>query len=290
MDTPRHDLRQLFRTIGRVSGVRALEATPPDRSDLAADVEVLGEPAAKVTCDPLVASAFVDGIQASMVLVHRAHRPVYLSYVAAGAVDGRGDAIDAEETLRLVASHLDREWVEALGTTVPFHPLAAELPPDVERSGHHQLGADRAAHEAVVIDRALTRGGFVVVDGGLTGRRESHDIGGVVKSHAAKYLPDETVLYGLPELWRSPRFRIPSKSGGPDRWSCYVRLLPAEHRHWTFGLIRLETFALDLLEPLAALAFTQRQGAASGDARFDRHLFAVRRCEEILRARRPAVY
>ena len=291
MTTEPHDLRQLFRAIGSVSGARALEAAPADRTDLGAVVDVLDEDPAEVVCDPLEVSAYVDGIQASMVMTHRMHRPVYLSFVSAGAVASDGLPLDAEEELTVVCSHLDREWVDELGSTVPVHELAAELPPDVERAGHLQLGGDRSRLESVVIERAVARGGYVVSDGALTGRKDTRTLVGVVKTHGSRYLPDESVLYGLAERWRSPRFRIPAGHGaGTDRWSCYVRLRPANFAPWTFGLIRLETFSLDLLEPLAAATFTQRQSAGSGDARFDRHLFAVRRCEDFLRARRPQVY
>ena len=289
--TTRHDLKQLFRAIGRVTGGRALEAAPVDRKDQAAGTDVIDDDPARVAVPPVVADAYVDGIQAAMVLTHVAHRPVYLSFVSAGAVDGACRPLDVEETLKLVCSHLDRDYVESLRSTVPVHPLASELPPDVERSAHQQLGGDRADHETTVVQRALNRGGFVVVDGGLSARSESAAIGGVVKTDATKYLPDERVLYSLPAGWRSPRFKIPAGRGADvERWSCYVRLHPAEQHHWTFGLIRLETFSLDMLEPLAALTLTKRQFASSGDSRFDRHLQPVRRCEDFLRSRRPKVF
>jgi hypothetical protein len=131
-----------------------------------------------------------------------------------------------------------------------------------------------------------------VVDGSLVARPIRDRVVGVVKTTNRRYLPDESVLWGLPAGWRSPRFKIPegSQNVGAPRYSCYLRLHDASRQAWNFGLIRLETFDLDLLEPLCALALEERQPAGSLDRRYDRHLAGVRAVEDLLRARRPSIF
>jgi hypothetical protein len=291
-----HDLRQLFRAVGKFNGQRALTSSPPDRNEIDVPVEVLDE-AAKITALPMDVAAWVDGIQASMVLTHRAHRPVYLSYVGAGAVDGERRPIADLWDLQIVCSHMDREWVDTLGTTIPVDEHAYDAPPDVEKAALQSLGGNRAVLEARLVDQLLegdrsAADGMIVVDGALGLRTTNARMTGVVKSHGTKYLPDERVLYGLPAGWRSPRFKIPAGAAGgrSARYSTYVRLFNADHHAWAFGLIRLEAYTLDDLDALAARAMLERQTAASGDSRYDRHLRSIRACEEFLRSRRPSVY
>ena len=114
----------------------------------------------------------------------------------------------------------------------------------------------------------------------------------MVKSTRTKYYKDETVLYGMPQGWRSPMFRIPSGSDGcpVDRYSCYVRLHDARFHAWTHGLIRLKTFDPAQLDALAARALVERQSAQSGDCRWDRHRLSVATTEKVLRSRRPDVF
>jgi hypothetical protein len=295
-----HDLRQLFRAVGRFSGTAALTSSPPDRTDIDGEIELLDEPSAPVEAEPAAAAAYIDGIQASLVVTHREHRPVFLSYVGAGAVDAQRRGLTVEEKLELVCSHLDREWVDGLGSSVPVDEHACELPPDVERAALQALGGQRAHLEQVVCDRVLAAtdpasggaGGLVVVDGALGLRSYDARLAGVIKTHGAKYLPDERVLYGLPQGWRSPRFRLPAgvAGGRTERFSCYLRLFDASHHAWAYGLIRIETHRLEELEPFAARCLRERQPSGSRDARGDRHLAPIRACEDLLRSRRPQVY
>jgi len=290
-----HDLRQLFRAVGRFSRQQALTSSPPDRQDIDGHVDLLDDECAPVDAAAATVAAWIDGIQASMVITHRAHRPVYLSYMAAGAVDGRREPVTTSDRLEIVCSHLDREWVDSLGSTVPVDEHACEAPPDVERAALDTLGGGRAALEHQVTDRMCERapaGQLVVVDGAVGTRSDHAQIAGVVKTHSRRYLPDETVLYGLPTGWRSPRFKVPAgvAGGRTDRYSCYLRLHPADDQAWAYALIRLETHRLDLLEPLAARCLVERQPLGAADARVDRHLAPIRICEDFLRARRPQVY
>jgi hypothetical protein len=288
-----HDLRNLFQAVGRFTGQRGPMATPAVRPETDRAVELLDGKSAEILEDPLVVSAFVDGVQASLVLTYREHRPVYLNFTGAAAVSEDLTAVAIRERLHLVASQEDQEWTSSLRSTVPAMFLPSNSPDEVERLAVASLAGDRESLERSLIDELVVESHLpLVLDGSLVGRPIDNRLTGVVKTTNRRYLPDETVLYGLKAGWRSPRFRIPAGSHGvkADRYSCYLRLFDASRNAWNYGLVRLETFDSGMLDPLAALCLTQRQNPRSGDARGDRHLRTVRACETLLRARRPAVY
>ena len=288
-----HDLRSLFQAVGRFTGQRGPMTTPAVRPETDRPVELLDGKPTKILEDPLAVSAFVDGVQASLVLTYREHRPIYLNFSGAAAVSEDLTAIAIQERLQLVASIDDQEWANSLSSTVPTMFLPSSSPDEVERLAVASLAGDRESLERSLIDELVVKSHLpLVLDGSLVGRAVDNRLTGVVKTTNRRYLPDETVLYGLKAGWRSPRFRIPAGSHGveADRFSCYLRLFDASLNAWNFGLIRLETFDIAMLDPLAALCLTQRQNPRSGDARGDRHLRTVRACETLLRARRPAVY
>lgn len=288
-----YDLRRFFRSVGRFSGERALTSTPPEREEPDAPAELLDASIRRITADPLPVAAFVDGVQAALLVTHRAHRPVFLNYVAAGAVGPGARCIGLRERLTVVCSTLDREWVDSLDSSIPVEELPVELPPEVERAAIQVLGGDRELLERSLVEALCEQEtGVLALDGSLVGRPFDEDLVGIVKSTRKKYLSDESCLFGLPAGFRSPRFKIPAGTAGSghDRYSCYVRMFDASSKAWNFGLIRLETFHPDLLDGLAARCLAERQSPAGGDARWDRHLASVRAVEEFLRARRPAVF
>lgn len=288
-----YDLKKFFRAIGQFSGVRASASTLSEREEPDTPAELLDGAPSEVVSAAMPVSGFVDGVQASLVVCHREHRPVYLSYTAAGCVDPQGRPLGLRERLVVVCSVLDREWVDALDSDIPVEELALSAPPDVERAALTALAGDRESLERALVDDLLAQGtGLLVLDGSLTARPHDSRLVGVVKSMRRKYLADESCLYGLKPGWRSPRFKIASESAGSsaDRYSCYLRLFDASDAAWNFGLVRLESYDAAQLDPLCALALQQRQGGGSSDARYDRHLRSVRECEEFLRARRPQVF
>lgn len=290
---PSHDLREFFRAVGHFSGQRALTSTPPDREEPLNPAELLEDDNVEVDGAPLPIAAFVDGIQASLNVTYRSHRPVYLNYVAAGAVGEGARFLGMREKLTVLCSSMDTEWVQSLGQSIPIEELAAVSPLDVERGALATLAGDRESHERhLVEDLVAQKVGTLCLDGSLLGRPPLSSLVGVVKSTNKKYLSDESMLFRLPQGWRSPIFKIAENTAGisPDRYSCYLRLTSAENRAWNFGLIRLEAYTPDLLMPLAARALRERQGVASGDPRFDRHLASIKACEDALRARRPPVF
>lgn len=289
-DVDQIDLRALFKSLGGAVGPRALDSVPTEREPAEADVELLDEGPVKVTAAPLEVEAFVDGIQASLCLVHRDHRPVYLSYIGAAAVGHGAKAVGLRERLFLQASELDAAFVEDLGSHIEIDVIASADPPTLERDAHRAVGSGRDLLErTLVVDLLAQDCKTLVLDGSLLGRDHDERLVGVVKSTNKIWLNDESVLYGLPEGWRSPRFSI-EQNGGRRRYSCYVQMVDKERGAWNLGLVRLESYNPDLLDPLAARALSERQGARSGDRRWDRHMASVRVVEEFLRGRRPSVF
>lgn len=288
-----HDLRQLFKAVGTVGstsgGLGALE-----RTDATEHVEVLDEPVLKIDCDPLDVLGFTDGIQNAIHLMHRDARPVVLYYVAAGCISAANGSkitpVALRERLRILAAEPDHEWIDTLGTTIPIETLTGDTPPDMELEVTKVISDNRARLETQLLDELLAGDDPrpVVVDGSLLAKRNDDRLVAVTKSARTRYLPDERLLFTLRAGWRSPRFTV--SRGGAKRWSCYLQLADKHNGPWNLGLVRLEAFDRDLLEPLASLCLTERQGPRSGDARWDRHLASVRAVEDFLRAKRPVAF
>jgi hypothetical protein len=286
-----HDLRRLFRSIGSFSGEHGATSVQA-RSQCDMPVEMLEDAPVRVTGSPLDVAGFVDGIQSSLVLTHREHRPVHLNYTAAAAVDVMLRPLGVQERLEMVVGERDLEWARGLDCTVPLTVVADADPAETQRLAVQGLGGSREQLERALVAQLLAQSGFLVLDGSLVARPVDARLVGVVKTTNRRYLPDESLLYGMQAGWRSPAFRIPAGSQAypSDRFSCYVRLFDATSRAWDFGLVRVEALDSDVLQGLSALCLQQRQGARNNDPRGDRHLRPVRACEELLRARRPAVF
>lgn len=287
-----YDLRSFFQALGGVSGRRPGLADE-DRTDSVAEVEVFDEGRVPVRATPLAVRGYVDGVQASACVAYFEHRPVQLMYVGAACIGPSLAPVAVRERLSIVAAECDADRLDAIRQGIPLELLGAEDPMVLERVVRTHVDSTRERLELEVIEAARALPGPrlpVVVDGDLRARGAIAGLVGVAKTLRTRYLADETVLLGLPPGWRSPRFRISAGGGSADRFSCYLRILDAGEQAWSFGLIRLEAYDPELLDPLAALCLSQRQGARSGDRRFDVHLAPVRACEELLRARRPAAF
>lgn len=295
---PLYDLRTFFRTVGAPVGGGVLGAAPQERNDMSAHIDVIDADRAKLTGEPLPVDGFVDGVQSSLIVTYREHRPIYLTYQAAGAVGPNASLVGLKERLTLIASVADADWVAEVNTAespLPVQEIAALSPLDVEREAYLTVGDWRDRLERSLVEELVDAGtGPLIVDGSLRDRPYSLALHSVVKDVAStKYLPDERALFGLPVGWRSPVFRIPAGNAGGavvDRYSCYVRLHDATARGWNFGMIRLETFDPDRLMALGVRAMAERQSPRSGDGRWDRHLASVAITEKVLRSRRPNVF
>jgi len=290
---PSYDLRSLFKSIGRFGAVRALDVSPTERPKADVVVEMLDELPSQITAEPLQVAGFVDGIQATLCVTHREQRPIYLFYVGAAALGEGSKPVGLRERLALICSDSDAEWVSLISAGVPIEQLVDATPPELERDAHRLVGSARDHLERALVADLLAQGvGTLVVDGSLVGRPVDRRLVGVVKTSQRQWLDDESVLWRLPEGWRSPRFKIPAGQGGMgvDRYSCYVQMTDKSSGAWNMGLIRLESFDPDVLDSLAARCLLERQGSRSGDMRWDRHMASVRAVEEFLRSRRPSVF
>jgi hypothetical protein len=297
---PPYDLRKFFRSVGTSTFGAALGAEPAERTQSAAQVDLWDTERTRLTGPPLTVAAFIDGIQSSVLVTHREHRPVYLAYQAAGAVGAGAALIGLSERLTLMCSVVDEGWVGEINLTdtpIPVDTLEVTSPPDIERSAYTHLGDWRNRLEVRLVEDLTEAGvGPLIVDGSLMGRPHNLALHAVVKDVLhTRYLPDDSVLYGLPEGWRSPIFTLaPGGSGKYARphtiYSCYVRLHDARQFSWAHGLIRLEAFDPLALNALGVRAMVERQSPRSGDGRWDRHLVSVAMTEKVLRARRPAVF
>lgn len=290
--TSGYDLRALFQSVGNFSGHRSLTAEPVERIPPNNPATLLDASPAEVSAEPIEVGAYLDGIQAALDVSYRGHRPVHLLYVAAGAVNHLYEPVGLREELVLTCSAIDRDWAEGLDGGVPIEVIEEEVPTELERLSLALLAGKREGLERRLTTELAEQGQTpIIVDGSLAGRPSDVELLGVVKTTRHRYLEDESCLFGLPAGWRSPRFLLPSRDGGEsERCSAYVRMVPAANLPWDFGLIRVETFDPDTIDPLAARCLSERQVAASGDQRWDRHLTGVRRTEEFLRARRPWVF
>lgn len=289
-----HDLRDFFRAVGSFHGDRALLTNPENRPDAEIAVELLDEPTPVPLEGPaLVPAGFVDGIQAALQIAFHAHRPVYLNYVAAGALAPDGTIVRVKEAMFASGSFVDKDWFDGLGTRIPWRTVPAHRPDEIPADALEVLSTTRDEAERLLVEQLSAQGRVpLVVDGSLATRPPAPGLVGIVKTNRRRYLPDESLLWGMPEGYRSPRFKLPAGSQAchVDRYSCYVRLHDASRRNWDFGLIRLEAFDPELLEPLGVMALSERQSSRSRDARFDRHIAGVRAVEDVLRAHRPAVF
>jgi hypothetical protein len=280
--------------MGGLAATGALKAAPAERPEVENPVELLDTNASQVIADPLPVSGFVDGVQSAAAVTWREHRPVYLTYVAAAAVGAKGVPLGIEERLEVLCAEPDTGWVLEAAHTIPVRVLEGATPAEVEGAAFNRLGARREELERLLITELTSSAscGSLILDGQLVARPHDPRLFGVVKTTRKRYLQDESVLWNLPEGWRSPRFSIAAGTGGPSpqRYSCYLRLFDARSRGWDFGLLRLESYDPDLLDALAARCLVERQGSGARDARWDRHLGGVRQVENFLRARRPAVF
>lgn len=287
------DVRKLLSSVGSSSFERALLTPQGKRTKPDFPSVMLEKKSKEISGDPLMVSGFLDGIQASLCLRYIEHRPVYLSYAAAGVITEEKDLNSVKESLELVMSSKEKAWYNSIDYSMKQFFIEEEEPEEIELKAANRLSEQRNLLESSSIEENLNaREGFLVLDGGLVGKKIDPRLVGVVKTTRNKYLEDESILRDLPEGYMSPRFMIPEGSQGvlAARYATYVRLHDASKRHWNFGLIRLESFDPEVLEMLAMRCLLERQSSRSMDARFDRHITSIKSCEEKLRANRPSIF
>ena len=279
--------------------------TATDRTDTKACVTIVRTDTADVSqVTPLDPDGFCDGIQSSMVVTWLNRRPVTLNYVAAGcATDGSPAALTGlVERLWVDACPADAQAVRteiAADSGVPVLVTDDNDPASALVSMRNRLASVRAESETELVD-ALTDvnpNASLVVDGSLSRLTPSPLLMGVAKTHKARYLADESLVYTLAHGWRSPVFSFVHPSahraqGGTPApvFSAYVRAHFIPDAPWDAGLVRVETFSEELIDTACATVLAYGQHATGGDNRWDRHLAPVAWCEKLLRARRPVAF
>lgn len=290
---PQIELRPFLQALGGPLGRAPLDVQerlePEDPATLLEDdiVEVTAAP------PPPASTVFLDGIQSATTLTYRNHRPLTLAMAGAGAVTGRLEPVMVEETLDLLAARADIAWAEEQGCPTAIRCISeSDAPTDVEREVGNCLGQERDALEVLLTQRLALddQWDLICVDGGLAGRPGDHRIVGIVKTTNTRLLNDESVLWRLPEGYRSPAFQLPPHYGGSDaapRMSAYVRMRDASDAAWQTGLVRVEAYSKEALDLAAATALAYRQPTATTDPRGDRHISPIAHVETWMRSRRP---
>lgn len=280
----RLELAAVLRALGR-STAPAGGGAPAHR---AAVLENLTTTGVQVPPTPIVVDGVVDGIQRTLSLRRREHRPITLAYIAAASA--RGQALTAiAERVCVICSHRDLKWVRSAAPTVPVVVLEEHHPANVEAATARVVDLHRRVAERRVVERAAPRdGGLLLVDGPVRQYGTRLRLGGVVKSLGDQLWVPASLLPARAGD-RSPAFLIPSGTRSEsDVHSAYLRLhdCPPEYPA-THGLIRLEVQERADLDALAAFCLASRQGPGSGDPRWPVHLAPVRLLETVLGARVP---
>lgn len=289
-DNNQIDLKPFLRAMGGIVTRGALDV--PEREEPEIPAELLDAKPSKVNGTPYDKAVFIDGIQSASIVNYRSHRPITLMAASAGAIDQDMNPVKVLEDLEVICANEDVTWVQNVGCPVPVRGVTKETDPvTVERAIAADLKTVRDQQEiqlAVDLLNELDEETRIFVDGHLANRPGDERLAGIVKTTNTRLLTDESVLWGLPEGWRSPRFLMPPHHGGvsDQRYSCYVRMRDASNSPWSFGLIRVESFNPDQLDDIAATALAYRQPSGTHDARGDRHIAPIARAEKWMRSRR----
>lgn len=285
-------LRSFFRALGGIPSGAGLVTAPGERPFWHGTVEIVTASPAPVGGWEEPAPAFADGCQAALLLAGPERRPMLLLWASAVAMTIDQRRIAHREETWLCCSAIDVEYVAGLPGVPEVRVVASLLAPDIRRDALAQLRERRAEMEHEVVAELALESWPLLVDGTLLGHTaRAGVVAGVVKSHATRYLGDETGLERLEVGHMGPLLRLPPRTvTEPERWSAFLRLHPPNGDNWTHGLIRLEAWDREVLAPAGAAAFAHRQSPCRDDARWSVHLIGVRRCEELMKARRPWVF
>lgn len=305
----------------RESGLAPLADAPPLEVQRAADAPPRVELSTPIEGDSLLAravpgdpiegfSAFLDGIQRSVVRAHVGHVPLVHGAVAAAIRIRQSRRLAAwQPAIRQHACYLPEralppaivaalrarcEVVDTLqdldrDAPAPLHPadFTAKALTAVQRS--------REAAEGELAERWVREGqGQLLMDGGISGREavaRSAQVVGAVKSHRTLYAAGDAVgtVLGLREGERSTAMVLHSPRRTPvATW--YLRLRNASGRGPLAGLLRVEV-ALPDGDGITARAdlvsrwlLAERRPVSLPDARWDVMVYGIKECEDYLSA------
>lgn len=262
-------------------------------------------------------ACFLDGIQRAGVALFREAVPVVYAYGAAvirvrrdGRMATLTDAaerpyLEEREAAFFPFSLLAPEAVEAHG--IPRARLVdtsegVSPPPPLFPPALYARAAERINHWREEIERRLAErwcesgaSGWLLVDGSLTVSPELAQCPralGVIKSHRTRFFDteDARVVLGLRAGERTSVFRPTTRQFTPV-YSWYLRLRSPAGHDALWGLVRVEAAAhsesIERADEISRWLLAETAPLALPDARWDRLLYAIRDCEEYLRARAP---
>lgn len=136
--------------------------------------------------------------------------------------------------------------------------------------------------------------GWLLLDGSITGSTAvaaCPAVAGIIKSHRTRFFDgaDARVLLNLKPGERTSVFEPAIRHDAPVR-SWYLRVRPADRRDVFWGLVRLEiarSQPVETADLISRWILAETRPLSLPDARWDRLLYAIRDCEEFLRARAP---
>ena len=261
--------------------------------------------------------AFLDGIQASRVLLHDAGIPIVHGAVSA-VVRVRHDrklttwrhlaesrVYAPRECLTPTAnSQLEHLGVDVVDTT----PRREDGGIDVDAQ-HPLMLADVAVHAVQghreILEQTLAQAwvgqaiGILYVDGGISGVARiatAANVIGVVKSHRVLYGDASTVrtILSLVEGERSSVFTIGSLDGRRSPVaSWYLRIRDAADRNPLWGLVRVEVAPSsvasdrrigDRADEVSRWILAEAAPLSLPDSRWDTMIYGIRDCEQFLRS------
>lgn len=265
--------------------------------------------------DPAVGfSAFLDGIQASRVLVYDEGIPIVYGSVAAVIRERTGRRLGTwahrsearvYAPLQLLAkrtvARITEFALDVVDTTprrtsetdtAPHHPLGlADVA--VNAAQAHRESLELALAESWCSERAET----LYVDGGISSSQalsRSPCAVGVVKSHRTLYGPaaDVKTILALPLGHRSSVFIVESPKGWRSPVaSWYLRIRDTGSGDPLWGLVRVEvappasaSMATERADEVSRWILAETAPLALPDSRWDTMVYGIRDCEQFLKS------
>jgi hypothetical protein len=267
-------------------------------------------------------SYFMDGIQRSWMLYYQNFTPVYYGYVA-GVIRQRQEKIlstwkyDLDEAIYLPFNDFDPDELEqlklnqfTLRDSSSYNSNPGDVDSEISAADPTLTKQPMAQRESAV--KAITKqrerleatlakswilenrnsSTWLVMDGSISISQitsEQKNIVGLIKSHNTQYFPfpDQEVIFNLKFGERSSLFQ---PKGRYPVCSWYLRVRDNTNQDLYFGLIRVEVSlkVQHLANQISQWILTERRPLALPDSRWDKMIYPIRDCEQLLRSREPS--
>ncbi len=267
-------------------------------------------------------SYFMDGIQRSWMLYYQNFTPVYYGYVA-GVIRQRKARImstwehgyDLDEAIYLPFDDFDSSELEQLkanqftlrDTSIRNNQIDQQVITEADLNDNKQPLVQRdSAVKAITKQRERLEASlaktwilehrnstsWLVMDGSISISQittEQKNIVGLIKSHNTQYFPfpEQEIIFNLKFGDRSSLFQ---PKGRYPVCSWYLRVRDNTNQDLYFGLIRVEVSlkVQHLANQISQWILTERRPLALPDSRWDKMIYPIRDCEQLLRSREPS--